>query len=108
MKLVGVFLSAVLLFAAPNDTRVADAAMQGNRDAVRALLKQAVDANAAQGDGMTALHWAASKDDVEMAQMLLYAGANVRAATRRGGITPLWLAAQKGNAHTIETLLTDG
>jgi len=108
MKLVGVFLSAVLLFAAPNDTRVADAAMQGNREAVRGLLKQAADVNAAQGDGMTALHWAASKDDVEMAQMLLYAGANVRAATRLGGITPLWMAAQNGNARMIEMLLEAG
>ena len=55
------------------------------RTAVRALLKQGVDVNAAQGDGMTALHWAARQGDVELAQMLLYAGANVRAthAARR-------------------------
>ena len=45
--------------------------MAGNRDAVRALLKQAADVNAAQGDGMTALHWAAMKDDAELAQTLL-------------------------------------
>ena len=68
-------LSAVLI-AAPA-APVADAAMEGDRDAVRALLKQAADVNAAQGDGMTALHWAAMKDDAELAQMLLFAGANV-------------------------------
>ena len=63
--------------------------MQGNRTAVRALLKQAADVNGAQGDGMTALHWAAMKDDAELTQTLLYAGANVRATTRIGGYTPL-------------------
>ena len=50
------------------------------------LLKQAADVNAAQGDGMTALHWAAMKNDAELAQTLLYAGANVRATTRIGAL----------------------
>ena len=63
---------------------VADAAMQGDRDAVKALLKQAADVNGAQGDGMTALHWAAMKNDADLASTLLYAGANVRAKTRLG------------------------
>ena len=63
--------------------------MKGDKDAVRALLKQGADVNAAQGDGMTALHWAARAGDAEMAQMLVYAGANVKATTRLGGYTPL-------------------
>ena len=66
---------------------VADAAQLGDRDAVKALLKQAADVNAAQGDGMTALHWAAMKNDAELAQTLLCAGANVRATTRIGSYT---------------------
>src|SRR5207244_6154057 len=78
------FLSA-LMHAAPPTGSVADAAMQGNRDAVRALLKDGADVNTALGDGMTALHYAASKHDVEMAKILLYAGANVKATTRIGG-----------------------
>src|SRR5213594_2091942 len=82
-----------LMTAAAPDTRVADAAMRGDRNAVRALLKEAVDVNAAQGDGMTALHWAATKGDAELAQLLLYAGANVKAGTRIGGYTPLFMAA---------------
>ena len=63
---------------------------------MRTLLKQGADVNAAQGDGMTALHWAARNGDVELAQMLLYAGANVKATTRLGGYTPLMLAARAG------------
>ena len=87
---------------------VADAAMEGNRDAVKALLKQAADVNAAQGDGMTALHWAAMKDDADLAQTLLYAGANVRATTRIGAYTPLILAARNGSAAVMAPLLNAG
>ena len=54
-------VSALLNAAA--SASVADAAERGDKDGVRALLKQAADVNAAQADGMTALHWAASRDD---------------------------------------------
>jgi ankyrin repeat protein len=45
--------------AAPSP--VADAAQRGDTAAVQALLKDGADVNAAQGDGMTALHWTALK-----------------------------------------------
>lgn len=99
---------AVLLSAADTDTRLADAAMRGDKDTVRSLLKQKVDVNAPQGDGATALHWAAFQDDVEMAQLLLNAGANVKAATREGAITPLFMACTNGSAPMIERLLKAG
>src|SRR6478736_8578785 len=86
------------LAAAPSTTPVADAAMKGDRDAVRALLKQGADVGAAQGDGMTALHWAAERGDAAMTEMLVYAGANVAAVTRIGQYTPLHLASQAGSA----------
>ena len=100
------FYLAGLLAAA--DTRVADMAMQGDRDAVQSLLKLRADVNAAQGDGMTALHWAASKDDLELIKMLLDAGANVKAETRLGGRTPLSLACTNGDAAIVEALLKAG
>jgi ankyrin repeat protein len=84
---------------------VAEAAQGRNGEAVRALLKQGADVNAAQGDGMTALHWAATLGDGPMTSMLLYAGANARATTRLGGYTPLHLAAQSGAAATITPLV---
>src|SRR5262245_22484502 len=99
-------LTALLQAAA--SAPVADAAMEGNRDAVKALLKQAADVNAAQGDGMTALHWAAMKNDVDLVQTLLFAGANARATTRIGAYTPLLLAAKSGNADVIAPLAKAG
>ena len=99
-------LTAMLHAAA--SAPVADAAMDGNRDAVKALLKQAADVNAAQGDGMTALDWAAMKNDADLVQTLLYAGANAKATTRIGAYTPLLLAAKSGNADVIDPLVKAG
>jgi ankyrin repeat protein len=101
-------LAAASLLAATNDIRLAGAAMRGDRDQVRSLLKQRAPVNAAQGDGATALHWAAYNDDLEMLKMLLAAGADVKATTREGAITPLLMACVGGNAAMIEALLNAG
>ena len=90
------------------DSPVADAAERGDVGAVRALLKQGADVNTAQGDGMTALHWAAEGGGVEMAEMLIYAGADLEAVTRVGHYTPLHLASRAGMAPVVETLLKAG
>ena len=109
-KLLAFLLSAALSasIAASGPADIADAAQNKNAVAVKKLLKEGADVNAAQGDGMTALHWAALNGDAEIAQMLLYAGANVGAKTRLGGYTPLHLAAQVGNASVIAPLIAAG
>ncbi len=76
--------------------------------AVRALVRQGDDVNAAQGDGMTALHWAATHGDAELAEVLLYAGANVRATSRLGRYTPLHVASETGAAAVVRLLLARG
>ena len=87
-------LSAALTAA---EGTVADAAMKGDVAAVRTLLKDGADVNAVQGDGVTGLHWAARHGNDELASTLIVAGANVRATTRFGAITPLHLAAERGS-----------
>ena len=57
VTLIGALCVSVAITAAPVDSPVADAAMRGNIDVVRALLQKGADVNAAHGDGMTPLHW---------------------------------------------------
>jgi ankyrin repeat protein len=94
--------------ASSSDRPLVEAAMQGNVEVVKQLLARGADVNEAQGDGMTALHWSAERGDVEIASLLLEAGANVRALTRIGSYTPLHLASKSGNGPIIEALLRAG
>ena len=96
------------LAAAPAAAPVADAARSGALDAVRVLLQQGADANAAHGDGMSALHWAAERGDAEMVDALVHAGAAVDAVTRIGHYTPLHVASTGGHASVIEGLAEAG
>ncbi|HET9269069.1 MAG TPA: ankyrin repeat domain-containing protein, partial [Vicinamibacterales bacterium] len=86
---------------------VADAAMRGDREGVRAAIARRADVNQPQIDGSTALHWAAERGDVEMVDLLLRAGAKVMARTREG-VLPLQLAAITGSAPMIDRLLKAG
>ena len=101
-------LAGLLIAATKPDSPVADAAQQGDIEVVRQLLREGADVNAAQGDGMTALHWAAQTGNVDMMKALLYAGASVQATTRLGGYTPLHLASMQGSAPAIALLLENG
>jgi len=98
------FFQTALAFAG---SELADAAMQKNMQAVRALLKQNANPNTPQADGTTALHWAARWDDVEIASALIRAGANPQ-APNRDGATPMFLATLNGSAAMIDTLLKAG
>ena len=84
-----------------------EAVKRADTDGVRSLLAQGVDVNARQGDGATALHWAAHRNDLETASVLLGAGANANAANALGA-TPLWLASLSSSGAMVERLLEAG
>src|SRR6516164_5885141 len=101
-----VLISAASLVAA-GSADLPDAVMNGNKAAVRSLLLKKADVNATQVDGTTALHWAVRGDDLETADLLIKAGANVTAANREG-VMPMELAALNGSAAMIERLIKAG
>jgi ankyrin repeat protein len=102
-------LATLLVWGAvPPESPVADAAMRGDVEAVRALLERGADVNAPQGDGMTALHWAAELGEAALAAVLLDAGADPAASTRLGAYTPLHLASREGHAGIVAALLEAG
>ena len=103
-----VVVACAVSAGAAGPASIADAAMSGDRAAVRALIKQGADVNAPQGDGVTALHWAARAAMPSWRQALVAAGANARAATRFGAYTPLHLAAERGSAPVVAALVEAG
>lgn len=82
-----------------------DAASRGDVETVRELLRGGADVNETQGDGMTALHWAADRGDRELAEVLIYAGSNLEAGTRIGHYTPLHIATRNGRADIVKALI---
>jgi ankyrin repeat protein len=92
----------------PTSSPVIEATRKGDVAAVRTLLSRKADVNAAEGDGMTALHWAADRGDAVIAGLLVRAGASLTATTRLGRYTPLHVAARMGRGDVVALLLEAG
>ena len=93
--------------AGNTDRQLPDAAKNRDWATVGILLDRGVDVNTPQGDGATALHWAARWDDLRAVNRLLEAGADVDAANELGA-TPLWIACASRNTEVVERLLAAG
>jgi ankyrin repeat protein len=106
---LSVALLALPLAAAADAERsaLADAAMNRDAAAVRALLAQGADANAPGAYGTPALHWAVRVEDRATAGLLLDAGADANTRTPQG-VAPLHLAIANRDLATVELLLAAG
>ena len=93
--------------AASNIAVVADAARADDLPAVRKLIKEHADVNAAANDGSSALLWAAFHSDAEMTKALLTAGAWVDSPNHYG-VTPLLQACRNGDVEIMRVLLDAG
>jgi ankyrin repeat protein len=97
----------LLLTLAQADSPLADAVASQDDATFQTLLPTVNDINAIQVDGMTALHWAAHHDNLEIARVLLNAGAKA-SIENEYGVTPLYSACQNGNSKLVELLLKAG
>jgi ankyrin repeat protein len=86
---------------------VADAVINRDMATLKKLIAEKADVNAVQPDGGTALLWAIHWGDAEAVDLLLKAGAVVKAANRLNA-TPLYLAAESGNDAIVGKLLEAG
>jgi ankyrin repeat protein len=98
---------APIMARGADDARLADATERNDSAAVSALLKEGAAVDAAQPDGMTALHWAVYHDNLELARALIAAGADATTSTRYG-VRPLNIACTNGNEAIVEMLLAAG
>lgn len=102
----GIFCAVVSLSAA--NAPLPEAIRSGNRDAaIEMIAKKSADVNAAEGDGSTALLWAAHVNDTDLAVRLLKAGADVNTRNKLG-TTPLAEAAFNANTELVKALLDAG
>jgi ankyrin repeat protein len=108
LTLIAAALVAAATRAGTVDAPIADAAMRGDTAAVRRLVLQHANVNVAQGDGMTALHWAAQQGNASEIALLVRAGAKVDPTTRDASYTPLHLAARNGRAAAVKALIKAG
>ncbi len=85
-----------------------DAAMRGQSDQVRALLKEGADVNETDQVGNSALSAAASGGHTSTVQALLNAGVDVNAKLLGQGLTALMSAAGGGHSEVVIALLDAG
>lgn len=90
-----------------SEPALADAAEARDWSRTADLLADGVAVDAAQPDGMTALHWAVYRYHLPTVVRLIEAGADLDRATRYG-VTPLSIACELGHVEVIKTLLAAG
>jgi ankyrin repeat protein len=100
-------LILTLTLALATGVPIVNAVKGGDRAAALALIDARADVNEREADGTTALHYAAHRNDLELAQRLLDAGADPNAKNDYGA-TPMSEAAVTGNAALIEALVEAG
>lgn len=89
-------------------TPIMTCASSGNVDAVRLLLARGVDVNAKEpSQNQDALMWAAAERHSNVIRLLIEAGANPRAHTKKG-FTALHFAAREGDIESVRELLASG
>jgi ankyrin repeat protein len=99
-------VAGAALAAGTGDLSLANAAKQRDRNAVQSLLNGPAK-DVAGAEGRAALIWAITRNDVEMADLLLRAGADPKAANEYGA-TALYAAADNADAAMTKKLLAAG
>lgn len=87
------------------DTALGYAASMNRLEIAELLLKRGADPNTATNENYSPLQAAAWHGYVDVARLLITAGANVNAAETRYGFTPLLAAARSGSIETVMLLL---
>ncbi|XP_053306096.1 ankyrin-3 isoform X22 [Spea bombifrons] len=83
------------------------AARSGNLEKALDYLKNGVDINVCNQNGLNALHLASKEGHIEIVSELIQRGADVDASTKKGN-TALHIASLAGQAEVVKVLVTNG
>ena len=83
------------------------ACILGDLALVKRLLSEGADVNFADGEGWSALHYAAAKGRAEVARILIDAGADLKAQSSKVGRTPLHLACDEERGFDVALMLIE-
>ena len=101
-------LAGTALAADTGNLSLAQAAKQGDRDAVRSLLNGPAKRDVVGAEGTAALIWSADRSDLAMVSLLLSAGANVKGADEFGATALYAAAAADADLAVMTKLLAAG
>ena len=84
------------------------AGKNGQVTLIKNLLKAKVDINVLNSEGLSSLHWAVIKGNLEVTQLLIREGANIEIKDSKWGSTPLLFACQNGKTKIVKLLFENG
>jgi ankyrin repeat protein len=90
------------------DNIMIEAAKSGDVEAIRAYLTAGAELNARDGEGMSALTWAARRGQKKVVRVLLDKGLTDIDLKDSYGFTPLFWAARRGYVDIVRILLENG
>uniref|UniRef100_A0A8C6YD64 Ankyrin 3 n=1 Tax=Naja naja TaxID=35670 RepID=A0A8C6YD64_NAJNA len=101
------FLFFFFLLQSDTNASYLRAARAGNLEKALDYLKNGVDINICNQNGLNALHLASKEGHVEVVSELIQRGANVDAATKKGN-TAVHIASLAGQTEVVKVLVTNG
>jgi ankyrin repeat protein len=107
LSLIALLALAVPRLVGADDHPLLAAVKQGDVATVQKLLQDGANANVAEADGTTALHWAVQRNDSQSTDLLIRGGGDVNVVNRYG-VPPVTMACINGSRAILERLLEAG
>lgn len=91
-----------------NNEEFVNAAIQGNLDKVKTLIKNGANIDAIDNRGVTALIGASTSGKLEVVKYLITQGANINVTLKNNGINALMMASAGGHLEVVKFLVANG
>ncbi|XP_068911669.1 ankyrin repeat and death domain-containing protein 1A-like isoform X1 [Tenebrio molitor] len=90
-----------------NDLLLHEAVIKNDTEGVRRILKEPVDINSRNNYGRAPIHWASSRGNIDIMEMLIAANCDIEARDKYG-MRPLLMACWHGHRDAVQLLINTG